>query len=124
MNPILLIDDDDDIREILSFALESEGLPVKTFPDANQALTYLTSLGREDYPPFIIVDYLMPGMTGADFIWTLKEKYPKTLGTIPMALSSALGEFDPKVKELKGLEVIPKPIDLEELLKLVKQHCL
>ena len=56
---ILVVDDEEDLREILKFNLESEGYWVDTAPSAEQALKMLT----EGYD-LILLDFMMGGMSG------------------------------------------------------------
>ena len=86
-HPICIIDDDDDVREVMTFALEYEGMAAIKFNRASLALEALAGMTKDQYPALIFVDYLMPEMDGLEFISKLKEKYPKTLGNIPIVLS-------------------------------------
>ena len=123
MKPIAIIDDDADVRDVMTFALENEGHSVIKFENGRDALEGLSLLAFPDLPCFIIIDYLMPHMDGATFIKEVQLKYPDTLGRIPIALTSAIDSLDPIMKQKQNLYHIHKPMNLDDLLKLVRDHC-
>lgn len=112
---ILLIEDDFDLRETLSSLLQSEGYLTETAANGKEALDYLIS---NAHPHLILVDNNMPVMDGIEF---LAQKNQKTeIASIPVIAVSAMIE---PMKGLKGLVAhVAKPIDLDELLKLIKIH--
>lgn len=123
MKTVFVIDDDDDVREVISFALSDEGFSVICAENGKVALDKLLALNEKDYPDLIIVDNIMPEMDGVTFIHELKEHFSDTLGKIPVALSSALGTVDPSLEKFKELKVLYKPMNLEDLLTTVKDAC-
>jgi CheY-like chemotaxis protein len=123
MKNIVVIDDDDDVREVIVYALESEGLAVKAFVNGKEGMEALQTLGQHEMPGLIIVDYMMPEMDGITFIKEVREKFPQTLGKVPLAISSAMGASDPIFQEIGNLILMHKPMDLEDLIKIAKHHC-
>lgn len=123
MKPVFVIDDDSDVREVIVFALESDGHKVMSADNGKSGLEALIKLAPKDYPGLIIVDYLMPEMDGVEFIHKLKDDYAETLGKIPVVFSSALGSVDETDPYLKGITTLYKPMELDDLLKVVKQYC-
>ena len=119
---IMVVDDDEDIRDVIVFALENDDFEVLTAPHGKAALKLLTSMKKE-LPGLIIVDYLMPEMDGVTLIHEMKEKHPHDLGKIPIVLSSAMGEIDPSLEKFQGLILLHKPMDLEDLLKIARKAC-
>ena len=84
---ILLIDDDPDDLEMLSFALDEIDIRVKTFESSTNALFYLDLVsGNKDLPSLIIMDYNMPKKNGYDVLVLLKNN-PETSG-IPVLIYS------------------------------------
>jgi CheY-like chemotaxis protein len=120
-HPICIIDDDDDVREVMAFALEYEGMPAIKFNRATSALDALAGMTQDQYPSLIFVDYLMPEMDGLEFISKLKQQYPKTLGKIPVVLSSA-GLFDESESLPRDVLRVPKPIDLYAFIELARKY--
>lgn len=117
---IFIIDDDQDVREIMQYALQSEGYKVEVFENAQIAFDVLTDLPPRDFPSLLIVDYMMPVMDGITFINKVTKEYPLTIGTIPIAFTSAMGELNESVTIPKGVITLQKPMELDELISLVK----
>lgn len=119
----MIIDDDADVRDVITFALENDGYTVIPYQNAKEALEKITVTKDTQLPCLIIVDYLMPEMDGATFISKLKSKFPETYGEVPVALTSALGSLDPILKPSEKVFHLLKPMDLDDLLALVRRHC-
>jgi CheY-like chemotaxis protein len=120
-HPICIIDDDDDVREVMTFAIEYEGLVAIKFNRASLALAALAAMNQDEYPSLIFVDYLMPEMDGLEFISKLKQNYPKSLGQIPIVLSSA-GFFDELESLPREVLIVPKPIDLHAFIEVARKY--
>ncbi|MFP5384490.1 MAG: response regulator [Bacteriovoracia bacterium] len=123
MKPIVVIDDDADVRDVFIFALENEGHRIISYENGRIAYDALTKMTQEELPCLIIVDYLMPEMNGAVFIQKIKSEHADTLGKIPIAITSAMGSFDPILQETPEVVQLHKPIELDELLQVVKRLC-
>jgi len=114
---VLLVEDDEDVREAVEQILSDEGYHVVAASDGARALEVLAE-GRHQFCT-VILDVLMPGVDGAEFLARAREQ----LRTIPVLLFSAshlprqLRE-DPQVKDL-----IPKPVEVEVLLEKIRAHC-
>ncbi len=116
---VCIIDDDEDVRDVVTYALEDDGFEVMPFENPEDAIEEISESGA--YPGFFLLDYYMPKMNGAEFIEKIRSDYKETLGKIPCALSSANG----KIENLpSGILEIPKPMDLDHLLDLVRDNCL
>ncbi len=102
---IVLIDDEKDIRDVVSIVLEDAGFLVSTAPSGEQGL----SLCQTEYPQIVITDIRMPGMDGIQVLQAIKEKYPD----IEVIVVTAFGEVDLAVKalQLDASDFITKPID-------------
>lgn len=123
MKPVYVIDDDLDVRDIIVYALESSGFDVTSFSNGEEAYKALIDCHKEKLPGLILVDYLMPVMDGVTFINTVQKSEKKEILDIVLAFSSAMGPMDPVLNEIKGVIHLPKPMELEDLLKLAKKHC-
>ncbi len=114
---VLLVEDDADVREAVEQILTDEGFHVIAAKDGGAALDVLTR-GQHSFCT-VILDVLMPGVDGAEFLARAREQ----LRAIPVLLFSAsrlprhLRE-DPQVKDL-----IPKPLEVEVLLRKIRAHC-
>lgn len=121
MKKIVLIDDDLDVREVFVFALQNEGLEVTTFENGIEALQGLAKM--TELPGLIIVDYLMPQMDGVTFINEMRKSFPETFAKVPVAVSSALGDHAPELRNVPHILQLSKPIELDELLRVAKHYC-
>ena len=120
---VYLIDDDEDVRDVVKYALEEDGFIVHSFPDGQKGYDKLSALSK-DFPGLIIVDYLMPKMDGMTFINLLKKHPSTSLGQIPVALFSAKEASEAPILKLPtGVLQIQKPMELEKLLEVVRHHC-
>jgi CheY-like chemotaxis protein len=116
----LIVDDDDDACEAIVAFLETVGYDVVAVNNARDALTLLKTGLR---PRVIVLDLMMPGMDGWQFRAELLAD--KDLASIPVIVSSAAG--DPVVRAAvaptRAVVGITKPVDPEELLRLVGVYC-
>ena len=113
---ILIVEDDFDVRESLSEALRDEGYAIECAVDGEQALEYLRSGGR---PGLILLDLMMPRMSGSEF--RMVQKVDPQLRHLPVVLLSTDGAMEEKAKALETDGALRKPIDLEQLLKLIER---
>jgi CheY-like chemotaxis protein len=72
---VMVVDDNDALRESLTYALEYYGLDVTCCANATEAL--LQSMMKEFH--YIITDYSMPGMNGVELVKRLRVKFPYTV---------------------------------------------
>jgi DNA-binding response OmpR family regulator len=112
---ILVVDDDEDIREIITLYLKNEGYKVVLAEDGNQALTFALSLN----PDLIILDMMLPGLDGIDVCQELRKQL-----TAPIIFLSC--KSTPRDKSIGliagGDDYMSKPFDAIELLARVKAH--
>lgn len=118
---VVLIDDDEDVRDVIIYALETDGLHVIPFENGRDGYDGITKL--YELPGLIIVDFMMPEMDGVTFIQTLRKNFPETLAKVPIAVCSAMGTSDSLLSKLEDVIHLNKPMDLDDLLKLAKEHC-
>ncbi len=106
---ILVVDDDDRIRDLVSRYLTEHGFLAFTAADAAQARTLLKDCDFDA----LVLDVMMPGEDGV----SLAEYLHRTSG-IPVLLLTALGEVEDKIKGLQAGadDYLPKPFDPRELL--------
>jgi CheY-like chemotaxis protein len=113
---ILLVEDDFDVREALAETLRDEGYRVECAVDGAQALDYLRAGGR---PGLILLDLMMPRMSGSEF--RMVQKVDPALRHVPVVLLSADGRMEEKARVLETAGAIKKPIDLQELLSTIER---
>jgi CheY-like chemotaxis protein len=113
--PILLVEDDRDIREILAETLADHGFEVVTAGNGLEALTLIRS--ATERPSVILLDLMMPVMDGYAFLD--ERRRDGTLGAIPVAIVTA-GHTVDLSRIGDDIPVLPKPIDLPRLLGALK----
>jgi two-component system chemotaxis response regulator CheY len=111
---ILIIEDDPNIREVMIMALQFEGFEVYSASNGKEGLEALESGPR---PNLILLDLMMPVMSGWEFIDNFKQL--ENFKNIPVVIVSAFFE---KAKTVECTAFVPKPVDLETLLEHVRRH--
>lgn len=116
-NVILLIEDDDSIREITKELLETEGYRVTSASNGKAALDLLA--GMIELPNLILLDLMMPVMDGWAFME--RKRLDQRLASIPIIAFSALEER--KISSAKADDVIRKPASPDVMLKVIQKYC-
>ena len=110
---VLLVDDDDDIRETLRYLLEDEGFQVR---EARNGLEGLGAMRIQPPPDIVVLDLMMPVMSGWEF--RDRQRGDPRLAAIPVIVMSAIARSAPpgRLEALGAVEVLAKPLDLDHLL--------
>lgn len=113
---ILVVEDEEDIRELISYNLQREGYQIKTAATAEQGL----SLAENLLPELFLLDIMLPGMDGLELCKELKQD-PNSKN-IPIIMISAKGEERDIVKGLEfgADDYISKPFSAKILLARVR----
>ena len=114
---ILVVDDDDDIREILQYVLGEEGYRVDVASDGFDALGKLENGAP---PAVILLDMMMPHMDGATFLRVLRSK-PAFAGARVVVISGNATARE-TARQLSAVACLVKPFETEELLGLVRRY--
>jgi CheY-like chemotaxis protein len=113
----MIVDDDDDLRDALADVMTAEGYEVAAFADARAALAAL----EQGVTPFLIMlDLMMPGMSGWEFRAAQLEN--PALALIPVVVVTAAGHLNDGAHALSSVEVLHKPFALEILLPVVARY--
>jgi len=106
---LLLVDDEADIREVLSLALNDIGYQVFTAEDGEDALTVF----QKELPPIVLTDIKMPGLDGIELLRKIKVKRPDT----EVIMITGHGDMDLAIESLKfkAADFITKPINIDIL---------
>lgn len=118
---IVIVEDDQAIREVLKMAIELEGYKVQAVQNGEEAMALLKNL---DKACLILTDLMMPVMNGYEFIKLASQTH--TIASIPIVVLSA-SEDENRINRLsetgsvKGL--VKKPVDLHYLMGIVHKYC-
>lgn len=107
--PVLVVDDDPDIRESLCTLLEGEGYTTITAENGAEAVAQM----HAHQPCFVILDLMMPVMDGWEVRTRMQEE--QSLASIPVCVVTATPEWAP----LDSVCVLTKPVDIAELLRVI-----
>ena len=113
---ILVVEDEAPIREMLCFVLEQKGYETVEAEDYADGLAKV----REPYPELIVLDWMMPGGSGIQFLKQLKQD--EMTRQIPVVMLTARGEEEDKVRGLEAGadDYITKPFSTQEMLARIR----
>lgn len=110
--PVLIVDDEPDILECLSEALELEGFPVTPARNGDDALRLLETVR----PSLVLLDLNMPKMDGHEFLKHVRNNVQ--WASLPVVVMSAGKSSSPGATAF-----LQKPCDITTVLKYVAQYC-
>ena len=116
---LCVVDDDADIREVLSDVLTFAGYEVILADDGQSALDRLRA--RKNGCRLILLDLMMPRMNGWEF--RRRQLADPALASIPVMLLTGAGTAAKAIDELRVEMTIEKPFDLDALLASVAHYC-
>ncbi|HSD90025.1 MAG TPA: response regulator [Kofleriaceae bacterium] len=108
---ILVVEDDEDVREAMRLGLESRGYTVKEAGNGFEALDVI----RHEHPDLMILDLMMPKMNGWEVLEQMKQMH---IDDVPVCVISALSDRAPD-----DVTVLSKPFQLSDLVTVVERVC-
>ncbi|HEY5996514.1 MAG TPA: UDP-3-O-acyl-N-acetylglucosamine deacetylase [Candidatus Deferrimicrobiaceae bacterium] len=113
--PILIVDDEPNIRKSLEGVLGDEGYSCALAADGSEALRQLQAL----HPSLVILDVWMPGMDGIETLRRIKELAPAT----PVIMMSGHATISTAIKATKAgaSDFVEKPLELDQVLYMVRR---
>lgn len=114
---ILVVDDDLDCRTLVKTVLASNGFEVQQCADGKEALEKLQTF----IPDLIVLDIMMPGLSGYDVVIHMKQR--PEWQNIPIIMLTAKGEYEDMIVGYSEYQVdyyIPKPFTSRQLLSGIK----
>jgi CheY-like chemotaxis protein len=109
---ILVIDDDSDVRGFIVAALEEQGYRVRDAADGRQGLAEMD----RDRPDLVIVDFVMPELSGADVAKKIRAKHPDQ----PILFVSGYSETDAVKRTAPDAPLLAKPFRADALHRAVR----
>ena len=111
--PILIVEDDESLRQAITTMLEMDGYPVRSVSNGAEALEAI----EEQAPSLVLLDMVMPVLDGREFAAALKARDIE----LPILVMSASHDPRKSAEEIRAAGAIAKPFDVQELLTKVDQ---
>lgn len=111
--PILIADDDPDVRALTAMTLSLEGYQVITAANGQQGWDFALRLR----PGLVVLDMMMPVMDGADFFGLMASE--ETLSQVPVLVCSGSYEACSRAKAMGAAGCMTKPVDFREFVARV-----
>jgi len=111
--PVLVVEDDDDIRQLLLASLEQEGFRALSAADGEEAIRVATATR----PAAVILDVALPKVGGAEVAARMRDLYPDG---VPLLVVSATDRIEDLRTRIRAERYLAKPFDLDELVSAVR----
>ena len=113
---LLLVDDDEKLRRIITLRLEAEGFAVTEAESGEDALNKL----KAARPHFVLADLRMPGINGIELLRQIQQRRPG----LPVVILTAHGDIPDAVEATQAgaVDFLTKPVDKERLLECIARH--
>src|SRR5438034_4789953 len=120
---VLIVEDDPDIRKMLSALLASEGFHAVAAEDGLEALHLLRAVRHRapDTPCLILLDLKMPRLSGNEF--RRAQLGDPIVANVPVAIISGAIDAQQRAEDLGAVATVTKPIDFDVLLNVVRRYC-
>jgi len=115
LSTILIIDDDDQLRQSFQKLLAQEGHTIHTAPTGEAGIAMV----QEAVPDLVITDVRLPGMSGLETFRVIRDIEPK----LPVIVMTAFGTTETAIEATKlgAFDYVLKPFEIPEILSLIKQ---
>jgi CheY-like chemotaxis protein len=114
IHTVLVVEDEKELREMMREALELNGYSVVTAVEGRAALE---AIERIEHLCLVLLDLLMPGMNGWDFLKEIRAR--SKYATVPVIVHSSATTGAPQ----GATRVLTKPVEFERLLDVVREFC-
>ena len=110
--PVLIVEDDPDARELLETILAGDGLTVRAYGSGTAASAWLEG----HRPGLILLDLALPGMPGEEVAHTARRRYGRSL---PILVVTGGGAARERTEQAETFVYLTKPFEIAELLAVV-----
>jgi CheY-like chemotaxis protein len=114
-HPVMVVEDDPDIRECVQMILEDEGFAVVTACNGAEAAAELQQI---DVPCVVLLDLMMPEMNGWELLALLERDGRLRAGMHVVVISAS-----PTQAPLGPVLCMRKPVRIEQLIEMVRRYC-
>ena len=116
MPKILVIDDELNLQKLVKVNLAARGYQVLVAADGEEGL----KLAQLEYPDLILLDLMMPGMSGWDVLMALKTNRKLQKTPVIIMTASARKDEEDKARSMGAVGYLVKPFGVDELVRQVK----
>lgn len=115
---ILVVEDDRDLRELITIVLKNAGYHVDAVEDGSSALEWV----RNHPPDLILLDIMLPDLNGVEVCRRIRELWH--MRTVPIVMLTALGRVEDKLRGIRAGadDYLTKPVAIPELLARIEMH--
>lgn len=120
---VLIVEDDPDTREMLSMLLSTEGFYAVAAEDGLEGLHLLRTVRHRapDVPCLVLLDLKMPRLSGNEF--RRAQLGDPIVANVPVAVMSGATDAEERAQALGAVATVPKPIDFDFLMQVVRRYC-
>ena len=112
--PILVVEDDSQVVDLVTWALEDEGFDVMAAADGRAAI----EKARDRHPSLVLLDWTLPDLNGDGIADALRGLFGNT---VPIVLMTADGRSKEKAERVGAVAFFHKPFDVDTLLASVRR---
>ncbi|HZR25472.1 MAG TPA: response regulator [Vicinamibacterales bacterium] len=120
---VLIVEDDPDVRDMLATLLSMEGFYAIGAEDGLEALHLLRAVRHRapQTPCLVLLDLKMPRLGGHEF--RRAQLGDPIVAAVPVAVMSGAADLEERARDLGAVASVPKPIDVDNLLNVVRRYC-
>ena len=120
---VLIVEDDPDVREMITTLLASEGFYAVGAEDGLEALHLLRTVRHRapDAPCLVLLDLKMPRLGGNEF--RRAQLGDPTVANVPVAVMSGATDLQQRAEAMGAVATLTKPLNLAVLIEVVKRYC-
>ncbi|HNV43816.1 MAG: response regulator [Spirochaetes bacterium] len=122
MKTIFIVDDQMYIRKMLQMVLQENGYSTREFASGSEFLAYLQTMPDDDKPFLILLDIMMPEISGFEILEKIKDI--EQIADVPILVISARNQKEDVLQALKlgAKDFIVKPPNIDSLIKKIKSY--
>jgi CheY-like chemotaxis protein len=120
---ILIVEDDPDVRDMLSTLLSLEGFHAVAAEDGLEGLHLLRAVRHRsaNIPCLVLLDLKMPRLSGHEF--RRAQLGDPSVADVPVVVMSGAVDLEQRAKAIGAVATVTKPIDVDSLLNVVRKYC-
>ncbi len=120
---VLIVEDDPDIREMLTTLLATAGFYAVGAGDGLEALHLLRTVRHRapEAPCLVLLDLKMPRLGGNEF--RKAQLGDPTVANVPVAVMSGAADLEERAEAMGAVATLSKPLNCDELIQVVRRYC-